>query len=79
MRWCSKGDLKADLKVSGRSITFEMFQNVNAPDRPDHGGRHQSNKEFHMPYVMRLEMERTHRKIRDYLCAVFTDYKFTPR
>lgn len=78
MRWCSKGDLKADLKVSGRSITFDMFQNVNAPDRPDHGGRHQSNKEFHMPYVMRLEMERTRRKIRDYLCAVFTDYKFTP-
>jgi hypothetical protein len=79
MRWCVKGRLKADLQVSGRSITLKMFQNVNAPDRADHDGRYQSDKEKHMPYVMWLEMERTRRKIRDYLCAVFTGYKFTAR
>lgn len=75
-RYARKGDLRADLKLSGRSISLEFFQNVNAPDRADHGGRYQSNKEFHMPYMMRLEMERTRRRIRDYLCNVFTGYRF---
>ncbi|ENC9762907.1 hypothetical protein ABLG14_002306 [Pseudomonas aeruginosa] len=75
-RLCHKGDLKGELEISGRCIKFEMFQNVNAPDRPDHDGRYQSDKEFHMPYLMRLEMERTRRRIRDYLCNVFTDYRF---
>lgn len=73
-RVCSKGDLKADLALSGASITFQMFQNVNAPDRPDHDGRYQSDKEKHMPYLMRLEMERTRRRVRDYLCNVFSGY-----
>ncbi|MCK9394194.1 MAG: UvrB/UvrC motif-containing protein [Methylobacter sp.] len=75
-RHCQKGDLKADLELSSRCIEFNMFQNVNAPDRPDHGGRYQDNKEFHMPYLMLLEMERTRRRIRDYLCAVFSGYEF---
>ncbi|HYD58912.1 MAG TPA: UvrB/UvrC motif-containing protein [Noviherbaspirillum sp.] len=77
-RYCRKGDLQADLSISGRCIEFEMFQNVNAPDRPDHGGRYQNDKERHMPYLMRLEMERTRRRIRDYLCNVFTEYVFDP-
>lgn len=75
-RNCSKGDLKAVLEISGRCIKLEMFQNVNAPDRPDHGGRYQMNKEEHMPYLLRLEMERTRRRIRTYLCNVFTGYAF---
>lgn len=75
-RYCTKGDLQADLDLSCRCIKFEMFQNVNAPDRSDHGGRYQSNKEFHMPYLMRLEMERTRRRIRNYLCGVFAGYEF---
>ncbi|MCC3733691.1 hypothetical protein LLS47_12210 [Rouxiella badensis] len=75
-RLCQKGNLHADLDISGRCIKFEMFQNLNAPDRPDHGGRYQSDKERHMPYVMRLEMERTRRHIRKYLCNVFSGYKF---
>lgn len=29
-----------------------------------------------MPYLLRLEMERTRRKVRDYLCNVFTGYVF---
>lgn len=77
-RICHKGNLKGGLEISGRCISFEMFQNVNAPDRPDHGGRYQSNKEQHMPYLLRMEMERTRRRIRDYLCNVFTDYVFKP-
>lgn len=73
-RDCFKGDLKGELEISGRTIKFEMWQGVNTPTRPDHGGRYESNKEACMPYVLRLEMERTRRRIRDYLCNVFTDY-----
>ncbi|WP_050874955.1 hypothetical protein [Comamonas testosteroni] len=75
-RECHKGDLKGFLDVSGRSITFEMWQGVNTPTRPDHGGRYESNKEACMPYLLRLEMERTRRRIRDYLCNVFSHYEF---
>lgn len=77
-RYCQKGDLKADLRLCGRHIEFKMFQNINAPDRPDWGGRYQGDKEQHMPYLMRLEMERTRRRIRDYLCNVFDSYEFKP-
>lgn len=77
-RYCTKGDLQADLKLCGRYIEFQMFQSVNAPDRPDHGGRYQYDKAAHMPYMLRLEMERTRRAIRDYLLNVFTGYVFTP-
>ena len=75
-RHCVKGDLKADLKICGRSIELEFFQSVNTPDRADHGGRYQSDKEKHMPYLARLEMQRTRMRIRDYLCNVFTGYTF---
>lgn len=78
-RFCHKGELKADLHISGRCIEFEMFQSVNCPTRPDHEGRYESDKEKHMPYLLRLEMERTRRRIRDYLCNVFTDYQFDPK
>lgn len=77
-RLCVKGDLKADLSISGRCIEFKMFQSINTPDRPDHDGRYQRNKEAVMPYQLRLEMERTRRRIRDYLCNVFTGYEFKP-
>lgn len=75
-RFCTKGDLKADLNISGRCIDFKMFQSINCPTRPDHEGRYEHNKEACMPYVLRLEMERTRRRIRDYLCNVFTGYSF---
>lgn len=75
-RHCRKGDLQADLLQQGRSIEFKMFQAVNCPKRPDHDGRHEWNKEPLMPYTMRLEMERTRRRIRDYLVNVFTGYAF---
>lgn len=75
-RYARKGDLRADLKMSGGRIEFDMFQNVNAPERPDHGGRYEFNQEALMPYLIRIEMERTRRRIRDYLCGVFTGYEF---
>lgn len=75
-RDCSKGDLKGELSISGRCIDFKMWQGVNTPTRPDHGGRYESNLEACMPYVLRLEMERTRRRIRDYLCSVFDGYNF---
>jgi hypothetical protein len=77
-RTCHKGDLKGELAVSGRHIELKMWQGVNTPTRPDHGGRYEMNKEACMPYVLRLEMERTRRRIRDYLCNVFTGYTFKP-
>lgn len=77
-RLCQKGELYADLDISGRCIGLKFFQNVNAPDRPDHGGRYQGGKELHMPYVMRLEMERARRRIREYLLNVLIDYEFKP-
>jgi hypothetical protein len=78
-RSCSKGDLKGELHISGRCIDFKMWQSVNTPTRPDHGGRYESDLEGCMPYPLRLEMERTRRRIRDYLCNVFTGYEFDPK
>ncbi|MGN6234958.1 UvrB/UvrC motif-containing protein [Dyella sp.] len=75
-RYCRKGNLQADLTICGRHIELKFFQDVNAPDRPDHGGRYQLDKERHMPYLLRLEMERTRRRVRDYLCNVFSGYTF---
>lgn len=75
-RECSKGDLKGFLDVSGRCIEFQMWQGVNAPTRPDNGGRYEFNKEAVAPYLLRLEMQRTRNRIRDYLCNVFTGYEF---
>lgn len=75
-RFCTKGDIKGDLSVSGRSVEFKMFQSVNCPTRPDYEGRYEYDKEAAMPYLIRLEMERTRRHIRDYLCNVFDGYVF---
>lgn len=77
-RYCRKGDLQADVRMCGRHIELDFFQSVNAPDRPEHDGHYQSYKELHMPYVLRLEMERTRQRICNYLCNVFTSYAFEP-
>ncbi|EDG8630604.1 hypothetical protein IFX79_004071 [Salmonella enterica] len=74
-RYCTKGDLKADLKLCGRCIELEFFQNVNAPDRPDNEGRYQYDKEKHMPYLLRMEMLRTRNRIVTYLSNVFDGYQ----
>lgn len=74
-RTCSKGDLKGELSVGGRVVKFEMWQDVT-PSENKNGGRYDFDKEKRMPYVQRLEMERTRRRIRDYLCNVFEGYTF---
>lgn len=74
-RNCQKGDLYGELKQSGRTIEFEMWQGINTPTRPDHGGRYESNKEDVAPFLLRMEMFRTRNAICQYLCSVFADYK----
>lgn len=53
-----------------------MWQDVANITREDGDGRYEFDKEEKMPYLLRLEMERTRRKIRDYLCNVFAGYEF---
>jgi len=77
-RDCIKGDLQGHLDISGRCIKFEMWQDVTPPENRN-GGRYDFNKEDRMPYVLRLEMERTRRRIRDYLCNVFGGYTFNDK
>ena len=78
-RYCRKGDLQAELEVGGRHIKLAMWQSVNTPTRPDQDGKYEHNKEGIMPYPIRLEMERTRRRIRDYLCGVMEGYVFDPK
>lgn len=74
-RDCRKGDLEGFLDLSGRCLKFDMWQNVANVENPN-GGRYDSNKEERMPYLLRLEMERTRRRLRTYLCNVFSGYEF---
>lgn len=76
-RSCSKGDLQAELSVSGRCIELEMWQDIQNGENPN-GGKYDFDKEGRMTYLQRLEMERTRSRIRDYLCNVFTGYTFEP-
>lgn len=76
-RHCRKGDLQAELSVGGRHIELKMWQDVANVGHPK-GGKYDFDKERRMPYLLRLEMERTRRRIRDYLCNVFEGYAFAP-
>lgn len=75
-RYCTKGDLKAEIRFGGRHIELQMWQSVNTPTRPDHGGKYEWDKEGCMPYLIRLTMEHTRRKLCKHLCATFTGYHF---
>ncbi|WP_110708544.1 hypothetical protein [Salinicola sp. CR57] len=75
-RTCRKGNLQGQLELSGRCIKFEMWQDVANIDREDGQGRYEFDKEKRMPYLLWLEMERTRRRLRDYLCNVFSGYEF---
>lgn len=76
-RYCRKGDLQAELHISGRCIELAIWQGVANLTRPG-DGKYEHDKEAKMPYPLRLEMERTRRRIRDYLCNVFDGYTFKP-
>lgn len=75
-RTCKKGDLQGQLELSGRTIQFQMWQDVANITREDGKGRHEFDKEKRMPYLMHLEMQRTRNRLRDYLCNVFAGYEF---
>lgn len=77
-RYCRKGDLQGRLEVTGRCIRFEMWQDVANVENPN-GGRYDFDKEKRMPYLLWLEMERTRRRLRAYLCNVFAGYEFNDR
>ncbi|SDF71972.1 hypothetical protein SAMN05216571_101371 [Onishia taeanensis] len=74
-RYCRKGDLQGFLGLSGRHIEFAMWQDVANGDNPN-GGRYDFGKEKRMPYLLWLEMERTRRRLRAYLCNIFAGYEF---
>lgn len=77
-RYCRKGDLQGFLDLSGRCIEFEMRQDVANGENPN-GGRYDFDKEKRMPYLLHLEMQRTRKRLRDYLCNVFAGYEFKDR
>lgn len=77
-RYCRKGDLQGFLDLSGRVIKFQMWQDVHNVENSN-GGRYDFNKESRMPYLLRLRMERTRRRLRRYLCNVFSGYEFRSR
>ncbi|MCU1142518.1 UvrB/UvrC motif-containing protein [Stenotrophomonas maltophilia] len=78
-RYCRKGDLHAQLSVGGRHIELKFWQELHNVSNPN-GGRYDFDKEQRMPYLLRLQMEHTRRKLRDYLVNVFDGYTFqTPK
>lgn len=77
-RECTKGGLAGELTVQGRVVELKMWQTVLPHENPN-GPQYDFEKQKRMPYVVRLEMERTRRRIRDYLCNVFTEYLFEER
>ena len=75
-RSCRKGDLHGELSLSGRHIEFAMWQELhNVSNR--NGGRYDFDKEQRMPYLLRLQMQITRCRLRDYLVNVFDGYVFT--
>ncbi|WHL28135.1 UvrB/UvrC motif-containing protein [Pseudomonas juntendi] len=76
-RECRRGDLQGNLKMDFGTLKFEMWQDVaNVENR--NGGRYDFGKEKRMPYMLRLLMEHTRRRLREYLMNVFTGYTFDP-
>ncbi|MBA0420370.1 hypothetical protein D7Y22_05235 [Stenotrophomonas maltophilia] len=74
-RYCRKGDLHAELSIGGRHIELKIWQELHNVSNPN-GGRYDFDKEQRMPYLLRLQMEHTRRKLRDYLVNVFDGYTF---
>lgn len=73
----SKGHLKGELRLEKQGIIqLKMWQDANTPTRPDYGGRYEPDLEGCMPYLIRMEMERTRQRISRYLCSVFDGYVF---
>lgn len=67
----NKGELQCYLNQSGRHIELEFYQDVYNIDREDGQGRYCFNKFERMPYLMRLEFQRTVNRLTKYLQNVF--------
>lgn len=74
-RECCRGEIKANLKLSFGTVEFQMWQDVQNGENSN-GGRYDFDKEKRMTFQQRLRMEYTRRKLREYLCNVFTGYEF---
>ncbi|SSM54506.1 Uncharacterised protein [Acinetobacter baumannii] len=74
-KYCRKGDLRLDVIVEYGSIKLDFYQNVNAPTRPDHGGRYEYDQHKLMPYLILLEMKRTRNRIKKLILENF-DFSF---
>lgn len=70
-RYARKGDLRADVLINFGKIEVNFFQNINAPRRSDHGGRYEYDKGALMPYLMKLEYQRTCNTLVNYLTSAF--------
>lgn len=70
-KYCRKGDLRLDAKVDNGRIELKFYQNVNAPNRPDNGGRYEHDQHKLMPYLMFLEMCRTQQRIKRLILGNF--------
>lgn len=72
-----KSGLQAELSVSGRCVELEMWQDVTPSENPN-GGKYDFNKLGRMPYVLRLEVERTRRRVIKALCDAHSGYSVSP-
>jgi hypothetical protein len=69
--------LEAELSVSGRSVELEMWQDVTPSEHPN-GGKYDFDKLKRMPYLLRLQVERTRRRVTQALCEAFPGYSVKP-
>lgn len=77
-RTCSHtSGLQAELGVNGRSVELEMWQDVT-PSENKNGGKYDFDKLERMPYVLRLEVERTRRHVIKALCEAHSGYSVRP-
>ncbi|NUN52203.1 MAG: hypothetical protein HUU06_05370 [Planctomycetaceae bacterium] len=61
-RYCRRGDLEANLQLMGRSIGFELYQNVANVTHPS-GGKYEFDKMGKMPYLLRNRARLTIRDV----------------
>jgi len=69
-RYCRHGELEAALRISGRCIEFEAFQNVVNVSNLN-GGRYDIGKMKRMPYLFRKRTELTFKKLIEHLTSKY--------
>jgi hypothetical protein len=69
--------LDAELSVSGRCVELNMWQDVTPSENPN-GGQYDFDKLKRMPYLLRLQVERTRQRVTKALCGAFPSYSVKP-